>query len=371
MVGMIIFLTLFLIIYGTLNYIFYRTFIKAFNKGKRITLIYIAFQTILPIIWRNLDRLGYTSISPILAFISLMWMGFIIFFLISFIIFGIAKLVFGINEKTFFILCTLSAIMMSTYAYAETLTLENHKYVIKTEKLPEGKKIRVLHVSDLHLGPLMREDKVNIVREAFFKYKPDILVVTGDFVDGNMKDLMYLADLFNDIKPPLGKFAVTGNHEFYVGHEQARKFMERAGFKVLRGEYKDLGYIIIAGVDDDDGLRRGYKAFTDERKVLEHVDTSKFVILLKHKPIVNRDVIDKIDLQLSGHTHGGVLFFVGYLVLDFIFETNRGIKELGKGKYIIVSKGIGTGGPPMRLLSPPDIIVIDIIGTSKTKGKLG
>ncbi len=370
MIGFIVFLLFFLIIYGLMNYLFYRYYKRTFNKCRKLVFIYSLLQTFLPIIWRVLDRTGYTSVSPPLALISLVWMGFIVYFLISLFIFRIASIFIDSVYKNLFILCFISGIILSAYSYTETLTLENHHYIINTEKIPNGKILRILHISDLHLGPLMREDKVNLVKEAFKRYKPDIVAVTGDFVDGNMKDLMHLADMFHDIDPPLGKFAVMGNHEFYVGYKQAITFMERAGFRVLRGEHVDLGYIVMAGVDDDEGLRRNYEAFTDEREALKGADTSKFVVMLKHKPIINKDTVCFIDIQLSGHTHGGVLFFIGYFILNFMFETNRGIKEIGENKYIVVSKGIGTGGPPMRLLSPPDIIVIDIVGTSKSKRKL-
>ena len=371
MIGVLLFVSIFLIIYGTINFIFYRAYTKAYKKGKLLLGIYLLIQTFLPVIWRILDRSGFTAISPILAFTSLVWMGFVIYFFISYLIIKLISFKLSFDRKIFFLSCLIISSILSIYSYIETLNPETLHYIIRTNKLPEGKKLRILHTSDLHLGPLMREYRINIVREAFERYKPHILVVTGDFVDGNMKDLMYLADMLSTMKPPLGKYSVTGNHEFYVGYEQAIEFMRKAGFRVLRGEHVDLGYVIIAGVDDDEGLRRNSKALTEEDEVLRDIDTSKFVILLKHKPIVNRKIIDKIDLQLSGHTHGGVLFFIGYLVLDFMFETNRGIKEIGNNKYIIVSKGVGTGGPPMRLLSPPDVVIVDIVGTSKTKGKLG
>jgi len=176
--------------------------------------------------------------------------------------------------------------------------------------------------------------------------------------------------MFLSVNPPMGKYAVSGNHEFYVGYEQAIRFMERAGFKVLKGEVVEMPYLNIAGVDDEEGRRMGYKIISEE-EVLREVNDRKYTVLLKHRPVVNRKAVDKIDLQLSGHTHGGVLFFVGYLILDRIFETNRGMKSIGENRYIVVSKGIGTGGPPMRLLSPPDVIIIDIVGMSETEGKAG
>jgi len=78
---------------------------------------------------------------------------------------------------------------------------------------------------------------------------------------------------------------------------------------------------------------------------------------------VEREALDSLDLVLAGHTHGGVLFLVGYTVLRLMFETDRGMKEIAPGKFIVVSKGVGTGGPPMRLFSPPDVVVIRLRGS--------
>ncbi|AAC07116.1 metallophosphoesterase [Aquifex aeolicus] len=255
------------------------------------------------------------------------------------------------------------AVLLGAYSHLETYFLRVEKYTIETEKLPKGTEIKIMNASDMHLGPVMREDRVEMVKRVYEREKPDILVATGDTVDGNMKNLDYLAQMLAELNPPLGKFAVLGNHEYYVGLNQSLDFLRKAGFRVLRGEAVEINnFLVIAGVDDSDGKRLGYRVFTDELEVLKNVDTKKYVILLKHKPRIKREAIKYVDLVLSGHTHGGVLFFVGYTILRLIFETDRGIKELAPGKYIIVSKGVGTGGPPMRLLSPPDVVIVTIKG---------
>ncbi|MDQ7082450.1 MAG: metallophosphoesterase [Aquificota bacterium] len=201
----------------------------------------------------------------------------------------------------------------------------------------------------------MGEDRIDMVLEVYEREKPDMVVATGDMVDGNMRGKDHLADLLRAVNPPLGKYAVLGNHEFYRGPEQAVEFLERAGFEVLRCGWVNVGdHIVVAGVDDPAGNG------CDEEKALKGVDPSRFVILLKHRPSVRRETLPLIDLQLSGHSHGGVLFFVGLTVLRVLYETDRGIREVAPGKFIVVSKGVGTGGPPMRLLSPPDVAVITL-----------
>ncbi len=363
-----LFLILFFTVYIALHYYVYRRVTSSIRLSSRIkaaVVILLLLGVLSPPIWRFLDREGFSELAHVVAFAGLMWMGFVIyFFLIGILIDLLAKIrPLKPRRKLLIVIClTLS---IGIYSHIETYFLQVNRFVIETEKLPKGITFKVMNVSDLHLGPVMREGRIEMVRRVFFEEKPDILVATGDTVDGNMQNFNDLADMLLDLKPPLGKFAVIGNHEYYAGLKQSIRFLQRAGFRVLRGEAVDVGkYLSIAGVDDSEGERLGYKVFTEELKVLKRTDRNRFVILLKHKPKVNREAVPYFDLQLSGHTHGGVLFFVGYTLLRLIFETDRGIKKIAPGKFIIVSKGVGTGGPPMRLLSPPDVVIVSIKGIS-------
>ncbi|WP_457601618.1 metallophosphoesterase [Hydrogenivirga sp.] len=361
-----LFVPLFFLFYSLVHYYAYRKVSGAFSPGrgaKVILLLILAFTTLSPALFRVLDRSGYLELSRPLAFISLFWMGFILYFFLVGVLIDLYRR-FGSPDPRRAFLITLSlALLLSAYSHAETYLLQVYRFTIETPKLPPGKEIKVLHISDMHLGPVMREDRIEMVRRVYEREKPDLIVATGDMVDGNMRDSERLAKLLSEISPPLGKFAVLGNHEFYVGPGRAIEFLEKAGFRVLRGEVTAVGGLLnIAGVDDPDGEKLGYKAFTDELEVLKRADSSRYTILIKHRPEVKREALPYLDLVLAGHTHGGVLFFIGYTVLRAVFETDRGIKEIAPSKFIVVSKGLGTGGPPMRLLSPPDVVVVTIRG---------
>ncbi len=97
-------------------------------------------------------------------------------------------------------------------------------------------------------------------------------------------------------------------------------------------------------------------------QLLRRVDQKSFVLYLKHKPRIEGRAVGLFDLMLSGHTHGGVYYPVGRLILTRLFITDRGFVRLGDG-YLYVGKGVGTGGPPIRLFSPPDVAVIEILKT--------
>ncbi len=366
---MIAFVVIFFTLYTLLHYYLYRKVAPALRPKRYLHGVFIALlilNTLSPAIWRTVDRLGIKDLTLAVAFTSLFLMGVVIYFFLSGVLFDLLARLTGLNPKTNLKLTSFATILLSIYSHLETYNLEVLRYEIKTPKLPPGEAIKILHISDLHLGPVMREGRVRMVLEVYRRERPDLLVATGDMVDGNMMGHDGLAELLSEMDPPLGKFAVLGNHEFYRGHLQAIDFLERAGFKILRGEGVKVGrHIFIAGVDDPTAKRFGYTKETDELTALRDADPHRFVVFIKHQPKLSRKAINKIDLFLGGHTHGGVLFFVGYTILRLMFFTDRGMVEIAPGKYAIVSKGVGTGGPPMRLLSPPDVVVVELKGQSQ------
>ena len=347
-----------------------------FLKLKRpIFLPIILLGYLSPLLMRYAD----VNLSPTLAYFTglstLLYMGFLVYLIFSFLLFDLYALfvkfshrVFGVNplpkpsRKTTLAIVLILSFSLSAYSYYETLNPVVYHFRFETEKLPL-ERVRIMHISDVHLGPVMGMDKIELIKGVYETYKPDILVSTGDLVDGNMKRKDGLALALAHINPPMGKFAVLGNHEYYRGVDQAVEFSQSAGFKLLRGEVTDLGFMLLAGVDDDDC--RFFNACVgpiNEYELLKDISNKdKFVLLLKHKPRLDKRAVGMFDLMLSGHTHGGVYYPVGKFIIPKLFEANAGWVYLGKGSHLFVSKGVGTGGPPMRLLAPPDMAIIDIV----------
>jgi hypothetical protein len=170
-----------------------------------------------------------------------------------------------------------------------------------------------------------------------------------------------VGNLFREIKTPLGKYAVTGNHELYAGLDRSLDFTKKAGFRVLRGESASVeGLITIAGVDDP--VVRGYSRSRDvpEKELLSGVPRDRFTLFLKHRPEVERSAVGLFDLQLSGHAHKGQIFPFS-LIHRFIYDHLAGLYDLASGSRIYVSRGSGTWGPPIRFLAPPEVTVIDLV----------
>ncbi len=379
------FIITFFSVYSLMHlYVFLRMIRPNFSTQKSLAFVLLFFIMILsPVLWRTMEGNVSKDLVYVAALISLLWMGFMLYlFIFSFLLDAYRALVFlsrhllGINPlpvpspKVSLYLVLFLSISLSAYSYYETLRLHVVKISIKTEKLPVDR-IKILHISDMHLGPVMGADKIELVKEVWEREKPDLIVSTGDLVDGNMRGKDGLADMLRLMTAPLGKYAVLGNHEYYRGVEQALEFTERAGFEILRGEWKDLGSLVVVGVDDDDcRFFNACKGELSEHYLLKQVPHEKFVILLKHKPKLHPKAVGLFDLMLSGHTHGGVYKPVGEFILKKLFITDRGLVKLGSS-YIYVSKGVGTGGPPMRLFSPPDVAVIEIISSGKPSSSQG
>lgn len=359
------------LVYGYLYFTKVRPIVKSpFLRLLLISLILIAIP--FPVWVRIADRYLDPSTSKIIAFILLSWLGFIIYLFFFCLIFDILSLLFKLlfrrrlfNPKKIFFFSFILSLLFSIYSYTETLGLEVIKLEFRTDKLPpQVKKIKILHISDLHLGPLLGEEKIHLIKTVWEKETPDIIVNTGDLVDGNMRNRYHLAQMLSSLTAPLGKYAVLGNHEYYRGWKEASAFIEKAGFILLRNQAIKLNEgLIIIGLDDEDcKYARACVPDFDIDRFLNNLNTkNSFILVLKHQPKIKREMIGKFDLMLSGHTHGGLYRYVGSFVVRLFYETNKGLKYLGNGSYLFVSKGVGTGGPPMRFLSPPDVAIIEII----------
>ncbi len=220
---------------------------------------------------------------------------------------------------------------------------------------------RILQFSDLHVGPTIKRAYVEKVVEQIAGTNADMIAFTGDLVDGSVAWLKDDVAPLRELKAPYGKFLVTGNHEYYSGVKEWTKEAGRLGFDVLMNEHRIVMRngegIVLAGVTD-----YGAHEFTPDQASdpLWAVATSPnelVRILLAHQPrSITAATKAKIDLQLSGHTHGGQYFPGDYLAR----LAQPYIKGLHKHEetQIYVNRGIGYWGPPIRIGSPPELTVI-------------
>jgi len=259
------------------------------------------------------------------------------------------------------------SLLITTYGYFEAKNIKVTRLTLQTGKLPEAvNRIRVAQISDLHLRVIEGDDILDNVVTILEDEKPDLIVSTGDLMDGSIRHIKHLAEPLQRLQPPLGKFAVTGNHELYGGIKKTTRFIEDSGFTLLRGEAVTVGNALsIAGIDFTGGEAKKYSSdfqYRPEKEVLAGLPAGLFTLLLKHRSDVEKDSLGLFDLQLSGHTHRGQIFPM-HLATMFLFQHHTGFIELSKGSAIYVSRGTGTAGPPVRFLSAPEVTIIDIVAS--------
>jgi len=375
-------MTLFLFIYFS---IYGGVHLYAFLKLKRgfalelpaylILAIFMILMVVSPIVVRISERYGYEALARGLAYIGFTWMGLLFIFISASFFFDIYRLLhfsarmltqrpladFTLSLRNFCTLAMLFSFAVVIYGYFEALHIRTEHVTVKTSKIPEKiGRFRVVQISDVHLGLIVGKSRLKRILRQVKDARPDILVSTGDLVDGQMDDLEALTDMFQNIPTKYGKFAITGNHEFYAGLDRALAFTEKAGFTMLRGEGITVSNLLnVAGVDDPARKRYGQDRAASEKALLEKMPREKFTLFLKHQPVINSESLGMFDLQLSGHTHKGQIFPFN-LVTKLYYRMHTGLSKVNGNALLYVSRGSGTWGPPFRFLSPPEVTVIDI-----------
>ncbi|MEU1182176.1 metallophosphoesterase [Streptomyces sp. NPDC005820] len=216
---------------------------------------------------------------------------------------------------------------------------------------------RIAVVSDIHLGPVLGRGFAQKVVDTINATQPDLIAVVGDLVDGSVKDLGPAAAPLARLRARHGSFFVTGNHEYFSGAEQWVEEVRRLGIDPLENERTELPWFDLAGVNDIAGESEGQGP--DFTKALGDRDTTRACVLLAHQPVQIHDAVRHgVDLQLSGHTHGGQLF-PGNLIAEAANPTLAGLERYGDTQ-LYVSRGAGAWGPPTRVGAPSDITVIEL-----------
>ncbi len=327
-----------------------------------------------------LERAGHELAARSVAWVAYSWLGLLFLAFSLFAVLGGWELLvwlvakglpdlsrFSVHGPWTAALGLVAALGVGLCGFYEARQLRVETVHLTTAKLGAGRdRLRIVQVSDLHLGLLHREGALAPVIARLKDLAPDLLVATGDMVDAQLDHLNGLSDLWREIDPPLGKYAVVGNHEVYAGLGQSLEFLHRSGFTVLRNEGRSVaGLLHLVGVDDahapgsriDEAILRG-----------DQQPQSLFTVLLKHRPAVSPGSLGRFDLQLSGHTHLGQIFPFCFLT-GLQYPRQDGLYDLPGGAKLYTSRGTGTWGPPMRVLAPPEITVLEVRRVGSREGR--
>jgi predicted MPP superfamily phosphohydrolase len=216
--------------------------------------------------------------------------------------------------------------------------------------------LRIVQITDLHIGPLLRKEWVEGVVERVRALKPDVVAITGDLVDGTVDELReHVAPLARLAEAPRGVYFSTGNHEYYSGVDEWLRHLPSLGIRPLANERVQIAPgLDIAGIHDPTG--RGEYA-PDLGRALDGRDARTPVVLLAHQPRQFREAARSgVALTLSGHTHGGQIWPFSWLVA-LVQPYIAGLHRLGDAQ-LYVSRGTGFWGPPMRVFAPAEIAVL-------------
>ena len=233
------------------------------------------------------------------------------------------------------------------------------RVTVPLAKLPRAAHgYRIAVVSDIHLGPILGRGFAQKVVDTINATQPDIVAVVGDLVDGSVKNLGPAAAPLSQLRAP--SYFVTGNHEYFSGAEQWVEEVRRLGLHPLENARTELPWFDLAGVNDIAGESEGQGP--DFGKALGDRDPARACVLLAHQPVQIHDAVKHgVDLQLSGHTHGGQLW-PGNFIAAAANPTVAGLERYGDTQ-LYVSRGAGAWGPPTRLGAPSDITVIELAST--------
>ena len=251
------------------------------------------------------------------------------------------------------IICVLSII--SLYKVYSGFIVKEIKITVDKPKF-NSSEISIVQISDLHFGTLVSERWLKKIVDRVNSLQADIVVITGDLIDGNIFYKKENLEKLKTLTAKMGVYIITGNHEFYFGIDKFTKIVNELGFRLLRNENVILeNGITIAGVDENTARRFIKNGGSDLAKTFQDVDNENLIILLSHQP----DLFDEarkygVDLQLSGHTHMGQIPPMD-LIVKFYFKYPYGLIKKDRS-YIYTTSGTGFWGPPMRLFSKCEIV---------------
>jgi uncharacterized protein len=268
------------------------------------------------------------------------------------------------NRRRFLQLLTLGTIGLAggvpTYAWSEAHRFGISRHSFKLPRLERD--LRVAHLSDLHFGRWHREPAIRRWVDATLAQNPDLIVLTGDLLDGrtSIEQLEAFTTELARLRAPLGVFATWGNHDYGLhrsGLEVFGAMLEKVGIRVLTNEGAQVRPdLYLAGVDDY------WNGDVDVARAIRDAKPTGATLLLSHNPDILPDVPGNVGLMLSGHTHGGQVrapFGVGLHSISKFGERYQ-MGFIKEQTTAFVSRGLGTSTVPVRSFCPAELVMLEL-----------
>ena len=381
MVAKLIFFGFFFTVHFLVNFYIYRRGVAALHnrlvlkhwfRGVML-LLFLAYP-----LGRWLDSVYYSTLSVVLHWLGSFWFAAMLYLFMALFVIDLIRLLNFVgrflpdkNSDRYVQLKQRAFVFVAISVVAIVLLGHINAWypVINRQTIEIGKsaghysELKVVAVSDIHLGTIIGPRKTKKLVEAVNALDADIILLVGDVIDEDIKPVIEqnLGESLAMLKAPLGVWAVPGNHEYIGGVNAAITYLSDHGIHILRDSvaFVDSSFYLV-GRDDRDGRRFAGVSRKEIGELVQGVDQAFPLIAMNHQPHeFDQAQQAGVDLHLSGHTHYGQLWPLGYLT-DRLFEIGRGYLQKGN-THFFVSTGFGTWGPPVRTGSRPEILEIRLL----------
>jgi predicted MPP superfamily phosphohydrolase len=327
-----------------------------FWLGLTLALLSVSFVAASLLAWQSFNiavRVFYS--------IAAVWMGILNFCFLAagscWILWGVAHLT-GLHPDRRLLATVIFGIALATslYGLVNAAWTRVTRVTVRLPNLPASWRGRIAAlVSDTHLGHVRGHRFLRRIVTMLNRLQPDIVMIAGDVYDGTVADLNWLAAPLKKLTAPLGAFFVAGNHEEFSDPAKYLNAVNRVGVRVLKNEKVVVDGLQIVGIDYRDSVNDDHFRNMIRRAAVDRTQAS---ILLTHAPDrVKISQEEGLSLQLSGHTHGGQLFPFTWITKRIYGKFVYGLQRLGDF-LVYTSYGAGTWGPPLRVGTKPEIVLI-------------
>ena len=376
----LIFFTIVLAIYTTVNYYIFIRGLQAMPAGSSLRTPFIWIFWVLAATYvagRILENIHLSVMSDVLVWTGSFWLGAMLYFFLLVVLFDLLRLshhlipwfpaVITENwEKTKLFLFSGSVILvvlLLTGGHINTrFPVVRHIDLHIDKQAGDMKELNAVLMSDIHLGTLIGNGQFSRVVDKAMALQPDIILLAGDVLDEDLAPVIRqnIGKTLVRLDAPLGVWAVMGNHEHIGGSAAAQEYLASHGLKILRDSVVKIGdSFFLVGRDDRDKQRFTGRQRKPLEELMQQVDTVYPVILMDHQPFYLEKAAGLgADLQVSGHTHHGQMWPLNYIT-SAMYTVSQGYSEID-GMHAYVSNGVGTWGPPVRIGNRPEIVHISI-----------
>jgi len=350
------------------HWFFYRTLVRFFDVSgpSKLLPLRIALGLLsISLVLTSFLSFRYSSLpvrSVYMAAAS--WLGMLYLFILAAILcwvfYGLARLFhLPLDRKILIEILIAIALLGSLYGFINSGSVRTTRISISLANLPshwKGK--RAVWVSDTHLGQVRSVPFSRRIADMVQSLHPDIVFIGGDLYDGVAVDLDKVIEPLSRISSQYGTYFITGNHEEFSDKSRYLEAIRRAKIRVLDNEMVDLDGLQIIGVDYRDSSRSEQFKTILQRMA---IDRRRPSILLKHAPL-NLPIAEEqgISVQLSGHTHHGQVFLFRFITSKVYQGYDYGMRWFDN-LLVYTSSGAGTWGPPMRIDTRPEIVLITFV----------